>query len=94
MSDHMKYYLTTTVKKSGGSSLCVYILASWSIPAGNEVSVEIRKASATDNDPTFAFISTIRTASTSGGKKLTIPKFFGLNIGDWVTVAIEPIQSA
>lgn len=90
----MKYYLTTTVKKSGGSSLCVYVLASWDLPVGNEVNVEVRKASATDNDPTFAFISVIRTASTSGGKKLTIPKFFGLNVGDWVTIAIDPISHA
>lgn len=94
MSDHMKYYLTTTIKKSGESSLCVYILASWDLPVGREANVEIRKADATENDPTFTFIATIRTASTSGGKKLTIPKLFGLNAGEWITISIEMIEDA
>lgn len=91
MSDRMKYYLTTTIKKCG-TSLCIYILASWDLPVNREANVEIRKANATEGDPTFTFISTIRTANTSGGKKITIPKLFGLNVGEWITVSVEMIE--
>ena len=87
----MKYYLTTTLKKSGGGSLCVYLLSSWGFQAGDEINTEIRKAAATDNDPIFTFVATARIASTSGGLKVTVPKVFGMNIGDWVTISLEPI---
>ncbi len=89
----MKYHLTTTIKRGGGSSgtLCIYILSSWGLKAGTEVSVELRRADAGDNDPVFTFLSTIRTASTTGSCKLTIPRIFGLDAGEWVTISILPI---
>lgn len=87
----MKYYLTTTIKKSGGTSLCVYIPAAWGLAVGDELSVEIRKAEATDNDPIFNFIAQIRSASTTGGKKVTVPKLFGIGVGEWITLSLTPL---
>ena len=86
----MKYYHTTTVKRTGSNSLCFYVPQAWGLEIGTEVNVEIRKADATENDPIFSYVSTIRRASTTA-QKLTIPKFFGLAVGDWVTYDIWPI---
>lgn len=88
----MKYYLTTTIKKIGSNSLCVYLLASWGLETGMEVNVELRRAEASENDPVFTFISTVRSASTAGGTRLTIPKIFGFNHGEWITFSLEPIE--
>lgn len=85
----MRYSLTSTIKKSGGASLCIYIPASWGLAAGTPVSVDAMRADMEDG-PVFSYISTIRQANSSGGHKLPIPKIFGLNLGNWVTVTITP----
>ena len=87
----MKFYLTTTLKKTGKTSACIYPPAAWGFVPGDEVSVAVRKAEGTENDPTFTFIATVRVASTAGGTKVTVPKFFGLNHGEWVTVYLEKV---
>lgn len=88
----MKFYLTTTVKVVGGSSLCVYVPHMWKLDAGDEVNVTVRKAEDEgEHAVVFTYIATIRAANSGNGRKITIPKFFGLNAGDWVTLALEVI---
>lgn len=89
----MKYHLTTTIKGVGTTSLCIYIPHMWGLKAGDEVGVTVRRADDEEETSTvFTYIATIRAANSGNGRKVTIPKFFGLNAGDWVTLTLEVIS--
>ena len=87
----MKYHLTTTIKKSGPTSMCVYIPRAWDMQAGLDVSVALIKT-VDGEESTNTFLGSICAANKSGGQKISIPRVFGLAVGDWITIILEPIR--
>ena len=85
--------MTTTVKKSSGGTLCLYIPVSWEMKVGMEVRIELFRAKDGPTGNPYSFRTQLRIASKYGAQKVTVPKVFHLDAGEWVTYSLLPIDS-
>ena len=87
------YYDTVCIKgaplTNGGEMLQVYINSKWPIKSGSMVWFTIRRA---DADVRSIIRVRRRLIAVGTGRKVTCPKQWGFQNGDWVVISVEPVE--